>query len=178
MVGERNDELLLLMSRNSASRKLLEASLLQKRYELAVLATLRRLRQDAADHNTAQLIENEKLMVSHTLAKDANSPEEVKSLKNAAMQIDECKRAFDVLKNDPEAYKKAEPTYSSKRKDYSGLPLDAAREFFKSHKTRLDNNLRSAGHHTDKLLLRQRKDNLEILERHYIEMQKQALGIA
>ncbi|MGL4209648.1 MAG: hypothetical protein ACRCTY_09710 [Candidatus Adiutrix sp.] len=41
---------------------------------------------------------------------------------------------------DPKAYKKSESTFSSRKKE-AGIPLDAAREFLKSHATRLSNIL-------------------------------------
>jgi hypothetical protein len=172
---DKRIELMAMMSRNSATREIIEASALQKNHEASVMDTIQRLRKDAADRNTELLIEAESLMLAHSLARDANSPEETKSLENAMKQIGDCKKAFGLLKNDPEAYQKVEATYSAKQKDNSGLPNDAAREFFKSHKTRLDNNLRSAVSHADKLLIRQRKDNLAVLQQCYVEMQKQAL---
>lgn len=85
-------------------------------------------------------------MIRHSLKFDANSPEETQSLKTAAAQLDAAAKCLNVVCNDPKGYTASAQTYSTKRKE-AGLPLDAFRDFLKSHTARLTNRpAGEAGH--------------------------------
>ncbi|MDR1921924.1 MAG: hypothetical protein LBS31_09340 [Candidatus Adiutrix sp.] len=114
-------------------------------------------------------------MIRHALKYDANSPEEAQSLKTAAAQLDDAAKCLNVIVNDPKGYEASAQTYPTKKKE-AGLPLDAFRDFLKSHSARLTNRLAGKGSHFEKLILRQRKDNLTAIRERYIELQQKALG--
>ena len=168
------DNILDHLNRNWETRKQIIHSPAQKQHDEGVLLTLNYLRQGAASKDISKLFDDERIMLVHSLKFDANSPEEAQSLKAAIAQLDEAKTCLNSMNNNPAAYKENEATFSSKKKE-AGLPLDAAREFLKSHSTRLTNGLAGKGAHSDKLLLRQRKENLKVIRECYIELQKKAL---
>lgn len=57
------------------------------------------------------------------------------------------------------------------------MPLDAFRDFLKSHSARLTNRLAGQGSPPEKLLLRQRKENLSVIKECYMEFQRKALSL-
>lgn len=178
MVGlnDNDDELLDFLNMNWRTREQIIQSDLQKLHDTGVTETLTYLKEAATERNFEKLLGHERLMLVHTLKFDANSPEEVKSLEAAIAQLDESINCFKAMREDPAAYKKMEATYSSKKK-VAGLPLDAARDFFRSHTTRLTNSLAAKGFHSDKQIIRQRKENLKVLQACYVELQQKTLGM-
>ncbi len=177
MVGwnDNDEELLDFLNMNWRTREQIIKSDVQKAHDTGVAETLAYLQEVAQERNFVKLLSNERLMLMHTLKFDANSPEEVKSLEAAVVQLDESINCFNAMSEDPAAYKKMEATYSSKKKE-AGLPLDAARDFFRSHATRLTNSLAAKGSHSDKQIIRQRKENLKVIQECYIELQQKTLG--
>lgn len=105
----------------------------------------------------------------------SNSPEESNSIKTALVQLKEAKNSLDIVQ-DPQVYQGATATYSGKRKE-AGLPLDSFREFLKSHSTRLGNRMASPLSVPEKNILRQRKENLNMVKEVYVVMQRDALGL-
>lgn len=175
MAGSKS-KLLNHLNRNYTDHDVLLKSQEQKNYDAGIMTTVNHLRQQAKERNVGSMLDDERLMLTHSLKFDANSQEEKNSLKAAIEQLDESRSCFESLTTDPEAYKKNEKTYPSKKKE-AGLPLDAARDFFKSHTTRLTNILTGKSSHYEKVLVRQRKENLNIVKDAYVELQRKALGI-
>jgi hypothetical protein len=175
MAGLTTD-LLEHLNRNLTTRERVIKSPAQKAHDAGIMKTVNYLRQQAKERNIASMLNDERLMLTHSLNFDANSPEEKNSLQAAIDQLDESRRSFAALTTAQEAYKKMADTYSSKKKE-AGLPLDAARDFFKSHSTRLSNILSGKTSHFEKILVRQRKDNLQAMRVGYIEIQLETLGI-
>lgn len=132
--------------------------------------------KDVAQSNDLETLLNiESMALSLEFENHANSPEERNSIKTALLQLQEAKQSLEVVKN-PEGYKTATETYSSKRRE-AGLPLDSFREFLKSHTTRLTNRLSAPLSVPEKNVLRQRKENLQVAKKLYIALQRTALGI-
>ena len=99
----------------------------------------------------------------------------INSLTQAIQSFDD---AFLALKAVEDIrYVITEQTYPH-HKDYrfNGLPLDSFHVAFKSHKTRLQNILRSPGiDPIEKNLLKQRFANLSVAQNSYTELQKKIL---
>lgn len=117
----------------------------------------------------------EGVTLRHELVNYSNAPEMVNSIKPALEQLSDANETLKLVQ-DHDAYEKAARTYSSKRKQ-GGLPLDAFREFIKSHTARLTNRLKATSSVPEKNILRQRKDNLKVANQKYMAMQRQALGM-
>ncbi|GAB1253001.1 hypothetical protein [Desulfovibrio falkowii] len=134
------------------------------------------LKQINKDKDLLLLLAVEGLSLTQERELRANSPEEVNSINAAQLQLQEANNALNVVK-DPSAYKAATETYSSKQRE-AGLPLDAFREFIKSHTTRLSNRLSAPLSVQEKNILRQRKENLRTAKDIYIALQRKALSLS
>lgn len=130
--------------------------------------------QTSADPRTIILAEytflTQELEFCHETDKDS-----ISSLTQAIQSFDD---AFQALKavEDPR-YEITEQTYPH-QKDYriNGLPLDAFHVACKSHRTRLQNILRSPGiDPIEKDLLKQRHANLFVAKSEYMKKQKKVL---
>ncbi len=176
MAGSTNKKLFNRRNRNVATNEQVMESPAQKAHNDGLMETVFYLRGQAKTGDIGSMLDDERLILSHTLEFSANSPQEKNSLQSAIAQLDEARKCFENLLADPEGYKKNEPSFSTKKKS-AGLPLDAAREFFQSHNTRLDNLLSSKAAHFEKLLVTQRKDNLRVIKEAYVELQRKALGL-
>ena len=77
---------------------------------------------------------------------------------------------------DPEAYKAIADGYTRPRNRIGNLPKDEARQFFKSHRARLENLEKARLMGLEKVLIAVRKNNLEVARAGYIELQEIALA--
>jgi hypothetical protein len=135
------------------------------------------LLQDVGKSNLPEVVlAVEKVFLLQEKETYANSSEMVNSIKPALADMDSAYAALELVSGDHQAYQKAATTYSGKHLS-AGLPLDAFREFVKSHKARLTNRLRSVSSVPEKNILRQRKENLISANKCYITLQRHALGI-
>lgn len=169
------DSLLVHLNRDWEARSQLLASQLYKDQENSLSKTLGVLQKHASEKDIHTLLDDEGIMIRHALEFDANSPEEAQSLKAAIVQLDDAIKCLNVVSADPQGYTASAQTYPARKKE-SGLPVDAFRDFLKSHTARLKNRLAGRGSHSEKLLLRQRTENLNIIKECYTELQRKALG--
>jgi len=147
-------------------------------YENGITSALSTFRdaQSTIDPHVIILIEytflNQELQFCLETDKDTHS-----SLMQAIQSFDD---AFLALKTveDKDLYKGAETTYPHNKKfRVRGFPKDAFHFAINSHKTRLQNIIRSPGiDPIEKALLKQRFGNLSTAQTGYIEKQKKALA--
>ena len=78
---------------------------------------------------------------------------------------------------DPAAYKAVDQSHSRPKNRANHLPLDEARQFFRSHSTRLLNLDKGRLDLIDKKIIDARRANMRIAEKAYIGLQQVALGI-
>ena len=78
----------------------------------------------------------------------------------------------------PESYRDVDENHGSRKRRSGGLPLDEAREFFKSHNGRLLNLNKSILSDEEKELIDIRRANIHKVGKMYVAMQQQTLGIA
>lgn len=78
---------------------------------------------------------------------------------------------------DPAAYKAVDQSHSRPKNRANHLPLDEARQFFRSHSTRLLNLDKGRLDRIDKKIIDARRANMRIAEKAYIGLQQVALGI-
>ena len=77
----------------------------------------------------------------------------------------------------PESYSTIDEAHGSRKRRSGGLPLDEAREFFKSHNGRLINLDKAILSDEEKELIDIRRANIRKAGKMYIALQQQALGI-
>ena len=78
----------------------------------------------------------------------------------------------------PESYRSVDEEHTTRKRRSGGLPLDEAREFFKSHNSRLLNLNKAILSDEEKELIDIRRANIRKAGKMYIALQQQALGIA
>lgn len=152
-----------------------ETSLEAQRYQRALKHSCSLLKEIGQSADPETILKAEKATLLQELSTYANSSEMKNSLSPALEQLQGASDTLELVQ-DHEAYAKAAITYSAKRKQ-GGLPLDAFREFVKSHTARLTNRLKATSSVPEKNLLRQRKENLKVANLKYMELQRAALGI-
>jgi hypothetical protein len=170
------DKLLDHLNRALSTRERLLESRVQKEHNEAIMKAVTYLRSQTKERDIDSMLAQERLILTHSLEFDANSHEEKNSLQNAIAQLDECRICFKALAANPAAYKEMAATYPLKKKE-GGLPIDAAKDFFRSHSTRLGNILSGKSSEFEKRMVRQRKENLQIIKDVYVELQRKALGM-
>lgn len=123
----------------------------------------------------------ERRFLENDLAEYANSKGMADSLVAALAELGSAERHVQLVR-DPAAYKAIDETYSLPKNrlpkgNAAGVPHDEARQFFKSHATRLLNQDRSRLDPEEKQLLDQRKANIRAAEKVYTALQREALGL-
>jgi hypothetical protein len=108
---------------------------------------------------------------------DISDTDSFNSLTKAVGSFDDAFRTLKTVDNKT-LYQGAETTYphDKEHREKNGFPKDAFHLAFNSHKTRLQNILRTPGlDPIEKNLLRQRVANLPVAQKSYREKQKKAL---
>lgn len=176
MAGLTDDtlEFVELLNQNLATRERVIGSEVQKKHDQGLLLTMEYLRRQQERRDIETLFSSELLALTHSLENDVISPEEETSLNAGINQLTRAYDCYKALTGDFDAYKKMQDTYEKE----DGLPIDVARNFFKSHYTRLQNILRSNSKapKLEKDMVRLRRDSLKIMREIYIEIQRKALA--
>lgn len=123
----------------------------------------------------------EKDLLQNDLNRHANSTGMTESLKDALADLGIAQKHVALVR-EPAAYGTVNAAHSRERNRLpkgspAGVPNDEARQFFKSHSTRLLNQDRSRLEPEEKLLLDQRRANLRAAEKLYATLQREALGL-
>ena len=136
-----------------------------------LLQTLQKV-GDSEDPET--ILRAERLVLDNERTYYADTPLMQSSLDNALGDIDIALKLVDTVQA-PEAYKGIADGYTRPRNRIGNLPKDEARQFFKSHQTRLNNQETAISIGLYKVLIEVRKNNLNVASGEYIKLQKIAL---
>ena len=128
---------------------------------------------DSRDLNIILLAE--KIILDNERTYYADTRRMAGSLDNALGDIEAALKLVDKVQ-DPEAYKAIDDAHSRPRNRIGNLPKDEARQFFKSHRARLENLEKARLMGLEKAVIAARKKNLEAAGNGYIELQKYALA--
>jgi hypothetical protein len=139
------------------------------------------VREVGKSGDIALLLAVERRFLENALAEYANSKGMADSLVAALAELGSAERHVQLVRA-PAAYKAIDETYSLPKNrlpkgNAAGVPHDEARQFFKSHATRLLNQDRSRLDPEEKQLLDQRKANIRAAEKVYTALQREALGL-
>ena len=124
----------------------------------------------------SDIISAEKSLLAFELAYYANSKAMKGSLDSSLHELSACERMLRKVQQ-PNIYKDVNDDHSLPRNRVGGLPRDEARQFFKSHWTRLLNQDKGRLDRLDKDIIDVRRANMRTAEKQYIAMQQIALGI-
>ncbi len=127
--------------------------------------------------NLEEILGSERVILIMDRYYCANQKTAVSSAENALAGIHSAGRMLDRVR-DRALYKKVVDAYFTLPKNrISGLPLDEARQHFRSHRLRLLNLLRTYLDRWQVMMIDERRRNLRIAEKLYIELQRNALGV-
>lgn len=126
----------------------------------------------SGDLETTLLVE--KLILKNERDHYADTPAMESSLDNALFEIEVALELVNTVR-DPVAYTAIADSHKLPRNRIGGLPRDEARQFFKSHRSRLENLDKARLMGIDKALIGVRKKNLAMASASYIELQEIAL---
>ena len=128
---------------------------------------------DSGDLET--ILRAEELILKNERKYYTDTPLMEGSLDNALGDIDAALKLVDTVQ-DPKAYKAIADGHTRPRNRIGNLPKDEARQFFKSHRSRLENLEKARLMGLETALIAVRKSNLEAARDGYIELQKIALA--
>ena len=130
-----------------------------------------------SESGSAELIvAMEKALVQHDLEYYANSKTMTGSLKTALSEFAMIERQLGKV-DDPTQYKATDQSFGRARNRSQGLPLDEARQIFKSHFTRLVNLDKSPLDDLEKQIIEARKSGFHRARQQYIARQARTLGV-
>jgi hypothetical protein len=131
--------------------------------------------QVSADPQTMILVELTFLQQEFQFCNQADTTT-LSSLTKGIQSFEDALRSLKIVENST-LYRGAEATYpTASEYRYHGFPLDAIHLACKSHRTRLQNSLRTPGiNMIEKTVLTQRLANLKMLQTAHAEKQRKAL---
>ena len=139
---------------------------------------LTRVKETTASGNVEAIIKMERDFLEHDLnhyAK-AHDKEMIGSLKAGLEGITAIEQQLEIV-DDPEKYKAIDRAHTMRRNRKQGLPVDGARQAFKSHRAFLTNYLKAGLEETRKQVIQARIKALSVVEKDYIARQAKTLGV-
>ena len=122
------------------------------------------------------ILSAEKSLLAFELAHYANSKSMKGSIKDALNDLVITEMLIKTVQ-DTVAYKAIDDAHTRQKNRIGDLPRDEARQFFKSHWTRLLNQDKARLDLIDKKIIDARRANIRTAEKQYIALQQIALGI-
>jgi hypothetical protein len=122
------------------------------------------------------IVASEKAIVKDELRNHANSKGMVSSLNAAIMELTGIERLLTLV-DDPQEYRRVDQAHRFPKNREKGLPLDEARQAFKSHYARLNNLDRARLSEDEKAIIDARKRNMLRANTLYAERQAKSLGV-
>ena len=122
------------------------------------------------------IVAMEKALVQHDLEYYANSKTMIGSLNTALSEFAMIERQLGKV-DDPAKYKATDQSFGLAKNRSKGLPLDEARQAFKSHYARLVNLDKAPLDDLQKKLIEARKSGFHRAQQQYIARQADTLGV-
>ena len=134
------------------------------------------IKDTARGGNAERIVALEKTIIKNDLDRYSNSKPMADSLKAALNEFAVLERQLGMV-DKPEQYKPVDAAYSLTKNRNKGLPMDEARQSFRSHSARLGNLDKSRLDDTEKQIIDARRAALSAAERDYIKRQARTLGV-
>ena len=134
------------------------------------------IKDTAQGGNAERIVALEKTIIKNDLDRYSNSKPMADSLKAALNEFAVIERQLGMV-DKPAQYKPVDTAYSLPKNRNKGLPMDEARQSFRSHSARLGNLDKSRLDNTEKQIIDTRRAALSTAERDYIKRQARTLGV-
>ena len=130
----------------------------------------------SANGSAELIVAMEQAIVQHDFEYYTNSATMKGSLNNALSELEIIKKKLAIV-DDPEKYKATDENFILARNRSKGLPLDEARQAFKSHYARLVNLDKAPLDDLQKKLIKARKSGFHRAQQQYVARQANTLGV-
>jgi hypothetical protein len=147
-----------------------------KRLSEAHHELLDHLRKIGKSTDLSLMVAAEKTVVKNDLVYHANSKSMISSLKAALSELDAIERLLAII-DDKNQYSMIDKGHSLSKNREKGLPLDEARQAFRSHYARLNNMDKSRLSDDEKKIIDARKTNMFSAGKLYTERQAKTIGV-
>lgn len=137
---------------------------------------LKSLKEVIKTDNSELMIKVEKSILQNDLERYSNSASMESSLKTALLEMGIIQKHLAIV-GDADKYKAVNEAYEHPKNRQKGLPIDEARQGFKSHFARLVNMDKSRLSDEEKRIIDLRKTMLSTAQKLYIASQAKTLGI-
>jgi hypothetical protein len=137
---------------------------------------LRYIKEIGKRGNPALIVAVEKIIVTNELNEHANSKGMVSSLKAALVELTAAEKLLEIV-DDPVKYRAIDQAYSIPKNRERGLPLDEARQAFRSHTARLNNLDKARLPDNEKKIIDARKIAVSNAAKLYAQRQAKTLGV-
>jgi hypothetical protein len=137
---------------------------------------LEQVREVGKSGGLVLMVAFEKAIVNGDLEHYANSKGMVSSLNAALLELTGIEKLLAIV-DDKQEYSRVDKAYGFPKNREKGLPLDEARQAFKSHYARLDNLDRARLSEDEKKIIDARKSNMFQAGKLYTERQARTLGV-
>jgi hypothetical protein len=134
------------------------------------------IREVGNSGNLPLIVAIEKAIVKNELREHANSKGMVSSLTAALLELTATERLLEIV-DDPAKYTFVDQSHSLPKNREKGLPLDEARQAFKSHYARLNNLDKARLPDDEKKIINARKTAIFNAEKLYARHQAKTLGV-
>ena len=134
------------------------------------------VKQISTNGSAELIVAMEKALAQHDLEYYANSKTMIGSLNTALSEFAMIERQLGKV-DDPEKYKATDQSFGLAKNRSKGLPLDEARQAFKSHYARLVNLDKAPLDDLQKKLIEARKSGFYRAQQQYIARQANTLGV-
>ena len=134
------------------------------------------VKQISTNGGAELIVTMEQAIVQHDLEYYTNSTTMKGSLNNALSELEIIRKKLAIV-DDPEQYKATDENFILARSRSKGLPVDEARQAFKSHFARLVNLDKAPLDDLDKQIIEVRKSAIHSAQKQYIERQARTLGV-
>ncbi|MDR1274987.1 MAG: hypothetical protein LBL72_01140 [Candidatus Accumulibacter sp.] len=135
------------------------------------------LKEVGESNRPEQIVAAEKAILENELVEYANSKGMVSSLNAALAELTATEKLLAIV-DDPVKYRPVDQSHSLPRNREKGLPLDEARQAFKSHTARLNNLDKARLPDNEKKIIDARKRAVSNAARLYALRQAKTLGLA
>jgi hypothetical protein len=137
---------------------------------------LKHVREVGKSNDLALMVATEKAIVNGDLEHYANSKGMVSSLNAALLELAGIERLLTIV-DDKQEYSWIDQAHSFPKNREKGLPLDEARQAFKSHHARLSNLDKARLSDDEKAIIDARKSNIFQAGKLYAQRQAKTLGV-
>jgi hypothetical protein len=165
-----------IIAREAGWAKALSSAAAAKKLKKERAALLEQVREIGKSGDPALMVAIEKVIVNGDLEHYANSKGMVSSLDAAITELTGIEKLLAVV-DDKQEYSRVDRAYSFSKNRENNLPLDEARQAFKSHHARLNNLDRARLSEDEKKIIDARKSNIFQAGKRYTERQAKTLGV-